>query len=207
MNNDYTPNSHKFKEEQKQKALTDKKVEKVVTGKVKTVKKSGFRKIVDGIKSKDFKGIATYVFNDHVVPGVKDMVWKAGKNAWEMMIYGEVSRDKKPSSSWRADYVSYNKYSDRNDSRPSSRPENKAPRHYEDLRFETYREAEEVLDSMQGMIDQYDAVSILALYEMCGINGDYTDNRYGWENLASASVGRDRDGYYLALPKAVQLPR
>lgn len=206
MNNDYTPNSHKFKEEQKQKALADQKVEKVVKGTVKTVKKSGFRKIVDGIKSKDFKGIATYVINDHVIPGVKDMVWKAGKNAWEMMIYGEVSREKKPNS-WRADYVSYNKYSDKSDSRSSSRPENKVPRHYEDLRFETYRQAEEVLDSMQGMIDQYDAVSILALYEMCGLNGDYTDNRYGWENLASASVGRDRDGYYLALPKAELLPK
>ena len=207
MNNDYTPNSHKFKEEHKQKALTEKKVEKVVTGKVKTVKKSGFRKIVDGIKSKDFKGIATYVINDHVIPGVKDMVWKAGKNAWEMMIYGEVSRDKKSNNSWRADYVSYNRFSDRSDNRYSSRQENKAPRHYEDLRFETYKEAEEVLDSMQGMIDQYDAVSILALYEMCGINGDYTDNRYGWENIANASVGRDRDGYYLALPKAVPLPK
>lgn len=203
--NDYTPNSHKYKEEQKALA-NEKKVEKIVTGKVKTVKKSGFRKIADGIKSKDFKGIASFVISDHIIPGIKDIVWKAGKNTLEMLIFGEVSKEKK-ANSWRADYVSYNKYSDRYDSRPASRPENKAPRHYEDLRFETAKEAEEVLDSMQGMIDQYDAVSILALYEMCGINGDYTDNRYGWENLASATVGRDRDGYYLNLPKAVPLPK
>ena len=41
---DYKPNSNKFKEEQKQRE-SDKKIEKVVTGKVITRKKSNFSRL------------------------------------------------------------------------------------------------------------------------------------------------------------------
>ena len=38
---------------------------------------------------------------------------------------------------------------------------------------------------------------------LVGINGSYTDNKYGWTHLRSADVQRVRDGYLLKLPKAL----
>ena len=34
---------------------------------------------------------------------------------------------------------------------------------------------------------------------------NFTDNKYGWKDLSSASVSRVRDGYLLNLPRTVLL--
>lgn len=48
-------------------------------------------------------------------------------------------------------------------------------------------------------------MSVADLYDLVGINGNYTDNKYGWFNIRTASVVRVRDGYMIKLPKAVPL--
>ena len=48
-------------------------------------------------------------------------------------------------------------------------------------------------------------VKIADLYDLVGMDSNYTDNRYGWTNLRSAQVVRVRDGYLLKLPKALPL--
>ena len=52
---DYKPNSHRFKEEQKKAAAEEKKIEKVVKGKVKTKKRSEISKLSDVFISEDGK--------------------------------------------------------------------------------------------------------------------------------------------------------
>ena len=69
--------------------------------------------------------------------------------------------------------------------------------------FDTRKEAEEVLDRMDDLIDTYGVVSVADLYDLVGISGNYTDNKYGWTNLRNADVQRVRDGYLLKLPKAL----
>ena len=46
-------------------------------------------------------------------------------------------------------------------------------------------------------------VSVADLYDLVGISGNYTDNKYGWTNLRNSDVQRVRDGYLLKLPKAL----
>jgi hypothetical protein len=48
-------------------------------------------------------------------------------------------------------------------------------------------------------------VSVADLYDLVGVTGNYTDNKYGWTDIRSASVIRVRDGYMLKLPKALPL--
>ena len=76
---------------------------------------------------------------------------------------------------------------------------------YEDVILETRREAEEVLNRMEDLIDSYGVVSVADLYDLVGISGNYTDNKYGWMNLRSAGIERTRDGYMLLLPKVKPL--
>ena len=75
--------------------------------------------------------------------------------------------------------------------------------YYDDIILDTRREAEEVLDRMQDLIDNYGMVSVADLYDLVGINGSYTDNKYGWTHLRSADVQHVREGYLLKLPKAL----
>ena len=48
-------------------------------------------------------------------------------------------------------------------------------------------------------------VSVMDLYDLVGITGQYTDNKYGWTNLRNAEPVRTRDGYMLKLPRAIPL--
>ena len=41
------------------------------------------------------------------------------------------------------------------------------------------------------------------LYDLVGMTGDFTDNKWGWDNLSRASTTRVRDGYILVLPRPV----
>ena len=58
---------------------------------------------------------------------------------------------------------------------------------------------------MDEMIEQYDAVRVADLYDLVGITGDYTDNKYGWTNIPNARVVRTRDGYKIEMPRALPL--
>lgn len=58
-------------------------------------------------------------------------------------------------------------------------------------------EAEEVFMKMQDLISEYGLVSVADFYDIVGIKGNYTDNRYGWTNIRNAESVRLRDGSYL----------
>ena len=58
---------------------------------------------------------------------------------------------------------------------------------------------------MDEMISVYGIVSVADLYDLIGVTGNYTDNKYGWTDIRSASVVRVRDGYIVKMPKAMPL--
>ena len=69
--------------------------------------------------------------------------------------------------------------------------------------FDTRGEAEEVLSRLDELIEMYGLVRVADLYDLVGITGDYTDNKYGWKNIRNARVERTRDGYAIKLPRAL----
>ena len=113
-----------------------------------------------------------------------------------MMLYG----DKRGGSRGSSNYVSYRSYSD-NSSR-SSRRSVRASYDFDDVVFDTRGEADEVLASMDELMDRYGVVSVADMYDLCGMTCNYTDNKYGWKSLARADISRVRDGYMIKLPKA-----
>jgi hypothetical protein len=48
-------------------------------------------------------------------------------------------------------------------------------------------------------------VSVADFYDLVGVDGTYTDNKYGWTNIRNAYVNRVRDGYVIKLPRAISL--
>ena len=201
MNEEYKPNSHKFREGQTE-ALTDKKIQKVVHGKVKTKPKSGMSKITDIFISEDAANVKSYIVMDVLVPAVKKAISDIVRDGIDMILYGE-SRGRRNSTS--SSYVSYRDYS-RSDDRDRFRDSRtRSGYNHDDIILESRGEAEEVLTRMDELIDTYGVVSVADLYDLIGKSCEYTDNKYGWTNIRNAEPIRVRDGYMLKLPKALPI--
>ena len=209
---DYQPNSHKYKKEQQAAEKEERqKVEKVVTGKVKTKKKSEISKFADVFISEDASNVKSYIFMDVLVPAIKKAISDIVTDGIDMILYGGTGHSKKRrSGSSDASYVSYRSYSDRERDRDRRRDDDYRSRSrydFQDIILETKGEAEDVLDRLDELLDQYSMVSVADLYDLVGISGEYTDNRYGWTSLSSARVERVRDGYMIKLPKPMPIGR
>ena len=200
---EYKSNSHRSKEEVSTKELAPKKVEQVATGKQR--KKSDVRKFTDVFVSEDMASVKDYILMEVLLPAAKKAIADAVTNGIDMLLYGEARSKNRDRD--RGSRVSYTRYYERDRERERDYERGARTRvrgyDYDDIILDTRREAEEVLDRMQDLIDTYGMVSVADLYDLVGISGRYTDNKYGWTHLRSADVQRVRDGYLLKLPKAL----
>jgi len=182
---EYKNNSKKSKSEE------TKSLEKVISGTAKTKKKNDAQKFAD-------------VFISELVPVIKPVVKKAISdivvNGIDMILYGEAGHTKK-SNGTKPSYRSY--YESNNSNRATIR---RTAYSFDDIVMDNRADAEEVLDSMLATIDKYGIVSVADMYDLVGITGNYTDNKYGWTDLRSARIERERDGgYTINLPRALPL--
>lgn len=203
MDMDFKPNSHKVHEEQKQKNTSDiekKRVDKVVSGKVKTRKKSEIRKFTDVFLAEDVANVKEYIIDDVVIPLVKKTVCDLFRDIPEMIFYGKRGSGR---GSSRADRVSFTDYSRRDYRRGESR--SRSGLDYDDLVFETRGEAERVLDAMDELIGSYGMVRVADMYDLAGETSPYTANDYGWLNIRNAEIVRVREGYIIRMPRAVPI--
>lgn len=207
---DYNPNSNKFITKDKpteEENLGKKKVDKVVSGSVKTKKKSSLSKFADTFIEEDKDTVVGYLLSEVLIPSFKKMVSDTIKTGIDKMLYGdaEVSRSNSPASK-----ISYSKYY--NDKSSYSRSNSTAPvsnrrdtYEYNNIVLETRGDAEAVLMGMDDIIAKYEIVSVADLYDLVGIAGSYTDYKYGWTDIRSARIERVRDGYVIRMPKALPL--
>jgi len=200
---EYKPNSHKYKEDQKRSTLEKKKVEKVIAGTVKSKKKSEIRKFTDVFISEDIDNVKSYILLDVLIPAIKKAISDIVTNGIDMILYGETGKTKSYSTASKISYRSY--YDGRNGRRDYSTIRTKIGYNYDDIILDNRGEAEDVLLRMDELISTYGLVSVADWYDLVGITGNYTDNKYGWTDIRSASVIRVRDGYMLKLPKALPL--
>lgn len=184
-------------------AVPEKKVEKVIEGTVKTKKKPLGRKFVETFLNDDIESVKSYIIFDVLIPGVKDTFREMVNNGLDMLLYGEARHSSKKKNQT---FVSYSGFSS-----PQTRPKDNSYRRnrtmtdFQDLIFESRGEAEEVLTNLLDLIADYGVASVADLYDLVGITGPFTDNKYGWTDLRTASVSRTREGYIINLPKAVAI--
>lgn len=194
---DYKSNSHKSREERRE-PFSEKKIEKVISGTAKSKKKSGVYKFAEVFIADDVDDVKSYILEDVIVPAIKDVILDAVR-----ALLGVSNTSRKSAS---ASKVSYRSYYDKNtDRRDYGSNRIKTSYDYDDIILDTRGEAEEVLSRMDELIATYGLVSVADLYDLVGITGNYTDNKYGWTDTRSASVIRVRDGYMIKLPKALPL--
>ncbi len=202
----YTPNSHKYKEEQKNVASEEKRVQKVVKGPVKT-KTNEVRKFADIFISEDIANVKNYIFMDVLVPAIKKAIYDIVTNGIDMFLYGGTGKGGKSGPSGTK--VSYRNFYDQknanNGYRGSENTRNQSGFDYDDLEFENRGDAEAVIGQMQGAVVKYGFVTVADLYDMVDLPTPYTSQKYGWMDVSNAEVIRFRGKYRLRLPRAVPI--
>lgn len=197
----YEPNSHKYKKEKAEQAAAEhKKIEKVVTGKVKTKKKSELVKFADVFISEDASNVKSYILMDVLVPAVKKAISDIVTNGIDMILYGGTGKDKRTTV---ADRFSYSSVYDNN--HRSTSGVRTQTRIYDDLVFPTRGDAEAVREQMECILEQYGVVKVSDMYELAEVTAPYTANKYGWTNLSRVELYHARDGYILKMPKAMPI--
>ena len=201
MNQQYRPNSYRYKEG-KADPTPEKKVEKVVTGNVTVKKKSEIRKFADIFMAEDFSTVKQYLWEDVLLPLLRDGIMSIIENGSSMLIYGEPGRKGKVSYGNKKPYSSY--YS--NDRREPISVKPRIAHDYEEWSYKTSGDAAAVLSELEMLIAEYQFASIQDLYIASGVQcNNYTYSKYGWSDLRDAEVVSTRDGWRIKLPKAEPL--
>ncbi len=177
------------------------KVEAVAHG--KKIQKTALNKFVDFIVGDDSKNVFSYLWNDILVPAAKNMLFDMIRDGAEMRIFGEV-RNHGVRNRQTGTYVSYDQISRDRDRREPRSHERRVSKPDEVL-IEDRAEAEEVLSRMYDYWETYGIVSLAEYYDLVGVAGDFTDNKWGWDNLKGSRILRVRDGYIVDLPKMIPL--
>lgn len=71
-----------------------------------------------------------------------------------------------------------------------------------EVRFETRKDAEDVLDNLHEIILKYGHATLADFYDLAGVWGLYEDCKFGWTTLHGARVICTQGGYLVNLPRA-----
>lgn len=186
------------------------KVEQVVTTPVKSRPKSVGKRLKDALIGGDSRTAMQYVIGEVIIPQAKEMIAEAATTAFERLIFGEARSSSRRSSNRTSGYTNYARYSSKNIRRGSDEERTTvSPRKTElgEIIFETRIEAQNVLEQMNDLLEEYGIVSIADLYTMLGWSNRSThiDQKWGWDDLQSSDIRMTRGGYILILPKHIFL--
>lgn len=170
-----------------------------------------FKKLLGAFLADDLNDAGDYFIRRILGPSMKSFVANLGKDIIDLIFYGQTlgSYADVPTRS-----VNREKYA-----RVSTAPKQQAaPRAktsgslYEDPIVSSRGGAEIVLDQLQGIADEYGFARVLDLYDLCGLDTNFTQANYGWspEQVNHARVmpihriGSD-DEYIIKMPRPIQI--
>lgn len=197
---EFPSNSFASREPGKQE---EKKIERVTSTDPTRRRKSLRKQFHETFLAGDARSAMQYVIFGVLIPAAKDALAEAGSQGIERLIFGESRRSRgiaRPGGP--TGYVSYNRYS-MSDKPPLPLMSRRARvRHdFDEIVLESRVEAEEVIDRLFDLCSRYGTATVGDLYELTGIQGTHTDQKWGWTDLRGSGVSRVRNGYLLDLPE------
>lgn len=184
-----------------------KQVHRVVTGEVIRRKTPLGRRLAKNLSGDESQSVWGFVFGDIIVPAMQNMAYEAVVGSAERTLFRGQSARILGGRGLRS-HIPYNQYSmasnkvgRQNEPRQISR-RGRANHSFDEIVISSRAEAMEILNQMQVMAEKYDGVSVSDFYEMCGVSGQWTDQKWGWTHMEGANIQRLRGGgYILNLPR------
>lgn len=183
-----------------------KKVEAVVTGEVIRRKRSPFAKLAHGFLAEDSGSVIEYVLQDVLLPALRTTLYDVFTQGLEKKLFGE-SRPRSPSQrsgytnySTRATTVTNARTVPGSNVTPLSRQQ-RATHDFADIILSNRADAEDVLDRLRDLINEYQVATVNDFFDLVGMTGEFTDDKWGWFDLRTASIRMVRGGYMFVLPR------
>lgn len=200
INKRYPPNT--FKEKSKKEEPEKKNLERIVTGEVTKRKKPLRERLAESFTGDDARSVSDYLLFDVLVPATKSLISDMFSQGIERLLFGDSISRRRPVNR-SGGYTSYNKMYDRRDEPPRELSRRGRTTHsFEEVVISNRGEAEDVLDRLSDLVENYDLATVSDFYELIGIKGSYQDDKWGWVDLRRAAVRRSGpDGFYIDLPR------
>lgn len=205
----YPSNSHKTRDSSSapREGKAEKKVEKVISGEAVQRKKPLSRRIAETFTGDSMSNVGNYILFEVALPAFKSLISDAASQGVERMLFGDGVRSaRRPSVGNRYNtYTPYNKPGGRAQEADTPRNISRQARgqhEFGEIVIATRGEAEDVLDRLIDLVREYDVATVSDLYELVGITGSFTDEKWGWTDLRGSSVRPIHGGYVLDLPRA-----
>lgn len=192
---DYPSNAKRSRPEEP----AEKKVEPVVTGEVVRRKRSPFAKFTHGFVAEDSGSVVQYVLEEVLLPAARTMVYDMFTQGLEKKLFG----DSRPKNSGQR--TAYTNYQSRSQVKPANvtsiSRQQRASHDFGDLIVGNRGEAEDVIEGLRDLINEYQVASVSDFYDLLNMTGEFTDNKWGWYDLRSASIRPVRGGYMFNMPR------
>lgn len=206
---DYT-NKKNQEQPKKAEAQTEKKIEKVVSSEVITRKQPLGKKIKAIFFGGTITGAMKYIAADVLLPAARDLMVDATNKGVSRVVYGDTpprrSNGRPTNYGPRVQYSSpVRREPMRRDDftmLPGQPPRYNTPVKPADNEYivSSRGEAEQVLERLGDIVEQYEVASRGDLNELLGLPSSHVDQKWGWTYLTSASIMQIREGYLLVLP-------
>lgn len=220
MIDEFPGNSHKAlqppgKNEEPKPA--DKKIDPIDTkilGKVTRRKKSLGRRFVETFFTSDSKSVGGYLMRDVLIPALQNLVIDAVTQGFEKAVYGDVRTVRNRSGfNQNRTHISYDRPTtirQTSATGPMSSPNRHTPQRrssseVQDIVMESRAAAEMVLERLFEALEKYGAVSQADLNSLIGQTSVYTDQIWGWTDLAGSDIRRISGGWLIVLPNPEDL--
>jgi hypothetical protein len=200
----YPPNSKVSRDKAAQEGRPRPKP--VVTSEVKEARQGIFGRVVKDFVQEDSHTLVEYIVLEVMIPAAKNLVLDMLNKGGERMLYG-ITRPggRTGRATGFYNYGGTPQAARAADPRPPLSRQARSGHKFNEVIINTRGEAEDVLDGLRQLVDQYGSASVSDLYDLLGLTGDFTDNKWGWEDLRRGSVRTIRGGYVLDLPDTVPL--
>lgn len=199
------PNYPPNKEPGQRRVVEDKDIKRVTSGEPIRRKKSLRKQFSETFVAGDAKTAVRYVVFDVLIPAAKDTIAEAASQGIEKLIFGDSRRrGSTPPQAGPTGYVNYSRYQMQSRQTGPQRAlsrQGRARHDFDEIVLSARTEAEEVVDRLFEILSRYGIVTVADLYELVGISGTHTDNKWGWTNLRGAGVSRVRGGFLIDLPE------
>lgn len=177
-------------------------------------KKSPMKRFTESFLGEGVTNISGYIVNDILIPATKNIMsdsmgyfFDSLLDGFESLLFGEprsrhlrreINRGGQPLI--RYDRISYKEP----DRRESMHRRNRTRHDFDDICiFKTRNAAIEVRDLLLERIETYGFATVANLYDLLDMTSNYTDEKYGWDNLSTSKIRPVREGYLLVLPKPI----
>lgn len=182
-----------------------KKIEQVTENPVTRRKKPLRRRFMETFIQGEAKGVGSYLVQDVLIPAAKDTISDAMSQGIDRLLFGESrGRNRRPQPN-TGGFINYSRMGaptirQPEPARPMTR-QSRATHNFDEIVLATRQEADEVLERLYDLVNKYEVATVSDLYELVGVTGQYTDDKWGWTDLRGSTVSRISGGYLLDLPR------